>query len=103
LQWDPEDKAKVIAYMLENALRCSMCGTAEWEWEENRFAYTPVDKFCRGCYQKSVFGDQEGGSLPGTNVTLVATTKMLSAQSKVKAMKAERARRRARQEAEDGG
>ena len=60
LKWDPEDRAKTLAFALESALRCSMCGTASWEWEENKFAYTAVDEFCQGCYQKSIFSDTQG-------------------------------------------
>lgn len=87
LEWEPEDRAKVLAYSLESATRCQMCGTAPHEWEQNRFAYTAVDDFCQGCYQKSVFSDQESRSLPGTNVRLVPTTPMLKAKMAVKAKK----------------
>ena len=85
LEWEPEDRAKLMAYLLENAERCSMCGTAPWEWEENKFAFTPVDEFCQGCYQKAIFGDTRGSSLPGTNVKLVPTTPQLTAQIALKA------------------
>lgn len=88
LKWKPSDKAKTIAFALEQANRCTMCGTAAWEWAENRFAYTPLDEFCQGCYTKSVFSDQESSkSLPGTNVKLVPTTPMMRAQQQVKAKK----------------
>jgi len=87
LSWDAEDRAKTMAYALESAQRCSMCGTAPWEWEENKFAYTAMDEFCRGCYQKSVFSDTQGSSLPGTNVKLVPTTPRLTAQMALKAKK----------------
>jgi hypothetical protein len=87
LEWDPEDRAKVMAYAMEAAQRCSMCGTAPHEWEENKFAYTAVEEFCQGCYQKSVFNDTEGSSLPGTNVRLVPTTPRLTAGMIVKARK----------------
>lgn len=69
--------------LLEKAERCDMCGTAPWEWEENRFAYEAVDHFCQGCYLKRVYSDQESASLPGTNVTLVASTPMRKAQRQV--------------------
>lgn len=84
LGWDPEDRAKLVAWMLEDADRCSMCGTAPWEWAENRFAYTAVDDFCQGCYQKAIFTEQQSQSLPGTNVKLVPTTPALLAQMQVK-------------------
>lgn len=87
LEWDPEDRAKTLAFSLESAARCQMCGTADWEWENNKFAFTAVEEFCRGCYQKSVFSDQQGSSLPGTNVKLVPTTPQLTAQMATKARK----------------
>lgn len=87
LKWDPEDRAKTLAFALENAQRCSMCGTAPWEWEENRFAYTAMDEFCQGCYQKSIFSDTSSSSLPGTNVKLVPTTPQLTAQLALKTRK----------------
>lgn len=83
LAWEPEDRAKVVAFLMESGDRCSQCGTAPWEWEENRFAYTAVDHFCQGCYQKSVFSDTMSESLPGTNVKLIATTPELRAKMRV--------------------
>lgn len=94
LQWEPEDRAKALAFITESGLRCSMCGTAGWEWEENRFAYTPTDEFCQGCYSKSRYGDTEGDkSLPGTNVKLVPTTPMMRAKMQVQAKKRARLRK----------
>lgn len=87
LEWDPEDRAKILAFAMEQSTRCTLCGTASWEWDENKFAYTPVDEFCQGCYKKSVFGDQEGSSLPGTSVKLVPTTPMMKAKAFVQAKK----------------
>jgi len=90
LEWDPEDRAKTIAYLLEHGQRCSMCGTASWEWEENKFAFTAVEEFCQGCYQKQVFSDQQGSSLPGTNVKLIPTTPQLTARLALKARRRQR-------------
>lgn len=88
LQWEPEDRAKVMAFILEKSLRCNMCGTAEWEWEADKFAYTPVEEFCKGCYQKSVFTDTETDkSLPGTNVRLVPTTREFKARQLISSRK----------------
>jgi len=87
LRWDPEDRSKAMAFLLESGMRCTMCGTGAWEWEENKFAYTAVDEFCQGCYQKSIFSDTQGSSLPGTNVRLVPTTPQLTAQMAMKARK----------------
>lgn len=54
LEWDEEDRAKVLAWVYENSLRCPSCGTAEWEWEQNKFAYHPVERICRGCELKEL-------------------------------------------------
>jgi len=93
LEWNPDDKAKTIAYALESSARCTMCGTAPWEWEENKYAYTAIDELCHGCYQKSAFTDQESRSLPGTNVKLVPMTPVRKAELTVR----ERKRRRMRE------
>ena len=57
LKWDAEDRAKTLAFAMELSARCTMCGTASWEWEENKFAFTAVDEFCQGCYQKAMFSE----------------------------------------------
>lgn len=82
-EFSSADRGWVIAHTMEQAERCDMCGTASWEWEENRFAYEAVDSLCQGCYLKSVFSDQEGSSLPGTNVKLVPVTPLRKAQRQV--------------------
>lgn len=69
LSWSVEDRTKTVAYISEQALNCTMCGTAEWEWEENPHAYEPSEKWCRGCYLKSV-ASEDAGKMPGTTVTL---------------------------------
>lgn len=73
LDWDLEDRAKALAYRVEKAERCSMCGTAPWEWEENKFAYMVEERHCRGCYMKHV-SNEDKRRLPGTTVELVRTT-----------------------------
>ena len=97
LRWDPEDRAKTMAAVMEQATRCQHCGTADWEWEDNKFAYTPMDELCRGCYIKAKFSDTESRPLPGTNVKLVPTTPVLQAQMVASARKRQR-RSRAQQE-----
>ena len=57
---------------MEKAERCALCGTAGWEWEENRRAYTPVEHFCPGCYSKEALGESAGEML-GTTVRLVSS------------------------------
>ena len=79
LDWDPEDRAKVVAYRLEEANRCAMCGTADWEWDENRFAYEPVEKLCHGCYIKEIARQDISGQAPGISITLQPTNTQASA------------------------
>ena len=61
---------------MESSLICQLCGTAEWEWEENRFAYAPHSHFCKGCYIKET-ASEDGGKMPGTTITLVPNTEDL--------------------------
>ena len=69
MTWDPDDRSKTLAYLLEDASKCGMCGTAEWEWDKDRRAYEAVEKFCMGCYLKHVVGE-ESGQTPGMSITL---------------------------------
>ena len=85
LYWYPEDRAKAIAYQLEKASKCAMCGTAEWEWEENKFAYEPVSKLCMGCYVKEV-ASEDTMQQPGVTISLAPTTTIASAK-RMKMMK----------------
>lgn len=72
-EWTKEDKAKEVAFMLEEGQRCPSCGTAHWEWEENKYAYTTEEVFCQGCYIKSR-SSEDNNSLPGTTIELVKPT-----------------------------
>lgn len=70
LNWGPEDRAKAMAFRMEDGERCQMCGTADWEWDENKFAYEPISHFCRGCYLKDTH-QKDGQTLEGTTTVLV--------------------------------
>lgn len=96
LSWSPESRAKTLAFALESAAKCQLCGTAEWEWEENRFAYEAEEKFCKGCYLKAVASEGHN-NLPGTTVELVPVTELGKAVKKV------RAQRRAAMNRKDAG
>lgn len=74
LEWEPEDRAKALAFAIEASERCQMCGTAPWEWDHDRFAYEPEEKYCHGCYLKGVFSESTDTSLKGTTVTLAKNT-----------------------------
>lgn len=79
LSWSPESRAKHLATMFFEAEVCQLCGTAQWEWEENRFAYEAEEKFCQGCYVKTVSGEDRN-SLPGTTISLIASTEQRKAE-----------------------
>lgn len=83
LSWSNEARAKTLAFALEQSSRCQLCGTAEWEWDENRFAYEPVEKFCHGCHLKAI-ATEGNNSLPGTTVELSPVTDMSKALKKVR-------------------
>lgn len=69
LEWDEVDRGKALAFAIEEGLRCQMCGTADWEWDENKHAYEPIAKLCHGCYLKDTASD-DSKNLPGTSVVL---------------------------------
>jgi hypothetical protein len=73
LSWSPDDRSKAVAFFIEKNAKCGMCGTAEWEWEEDKHAYEPVEKFCMGCYLKEISGEEAGRQMPGTTVSLMPT------------------------------
>jgi hypothetical protein len=90
IEWESDDQAKALAYMFEESTRCPMCGTADWEWEENKHAYDPVMKTCLGCYYKEVA--REGQDVgPGVTVSLERTGTIQAAQRLVRDIR--RARR----------
>lgn len=80
LDWDPVDRAKALAFALEASERCTLCGTAPWEWEENPHAYDAGEKFCKGCYIKQTTSDSSDSRTPGTTVTLFRNTKQRQAK-----------------------
>lgn len=67
-----------MAWKIEESSRCQMCGTAEWEWEANRFAYEPVQKRCQGCYLKDI-ANEDDQNAPGTTVVLLPPTSVTEA------------------------
>lgn len=68
-EWGDEDRAKLMAHLVEKALTCTLCGTAEWEWHEDRFAYEPIIETCIGCQQKDLVKDE--ANMPGASIVLV--------------------------------
>ena len=70
LRWDSEDRAKLAAFLIESSAKCQMCGTSDWEWEDDRNAYEPMIRQCWGCYMKDGAREQ-GNELVGSRVVLM--------------------------------
>ena len=79
LTWSEADRAKQLAFLMEEAERCQLCGTAEWEWEQNKFAYTAMERTCKGCQKKALASDAEH-TMPGTTIELVPSSPELTAR-----------------------
>jgi hypothetical protein len=93
LDWDSEDRAKLHAYLLEESLRCVMCGTQPWEWDPeqggSRRAYIPVELFCPGCYAKQTTAD--GNDAPkGTTIQLVPHSETIVEEQRQRYLKEQR-------------
>ena len=70
LSWSAEDRGKALAHLIEKNSKCPQCGTAEWEWAEDRRAYYPMEKICSGCELKEIVAE-DSESHPGKFVVLV--------------------------------
>lgn len=68
-----------------------LCGTAPWEWEENKFAYEALEKSCQGCYVKEVTS-RDSTRNPGVTVELTPTGTREAAQRRI--AERDKARRR---------
>lgn len=71
LSWEPNDRAKTIAYALEKGERCSSCGTAPWEWQADPEAYVAVRQQCPGCMRRETVVNDSKDPPPGTAVVLI--------------------------------
>lgn len=49
LSWPIDDQAKALGWQSEQRQACQHCGTHEWEWEADRFAYSAETYVCPGC------------------------------------------------------
>jgi len=72
LEWEPDDRSKAAAFVMEKSLRCDLCGTAQWEWDENIKAYSPIEEFCMGCYYKEITSEDSSGEA-GVTVRMAPT------------------------------
>jgi hypothetical protein len=96
LEWEPEDRGKMMAFILEKGERCHLCGTSQREWDPERggkkTAYEPVSVFCPGCYAKTAVSD-DTSSQPGVTIELRPTGTQESAQRYVLQKRRDAARR----------
>lgn len=56
---------------MEKGLACSNCGTADWEWVDDPYAYHPIFHTCMGCQKKDLLNDDDTPRSKGTTVRLV--------------------------------
>lgn len=101
LNWEPNDRAKTIAFALEKGERCISCGTAPWEWQEDPDAYEAVRQQCRGCMKREAVLEDQKDPPKGSSVTMVtkAHAKAIAANPElfvVDSAAKRRARRRAK-------
>ena len=62
---------KLLATLTEEAQRCGMCGTADWEWSEDKFAYMPTVHVCEGCKLREAARD-DAKDIDGGTIILVS-------------------------------
>lgn len=66
------DRAKLLAFLQEEADRCPLCGTSEWEWDADPHSYHPMKKFCPGCHMVELARDSKDAQ-NGARVQLIPT------------------------------
>lgn len=81
---------------LEKSEKCIHCGTAEWEWQENPYAYHPVRHTCPGCRKREILLEDDDDVPKGTTVRLVDQKTALQMERREYELK-----QRARRERED--
>lgn len=82
LGWSNKDRAKALAFKYEKNDRCQLCGTAPWEWEDNKHAYVPDEHFCLGCYMKHM-ANEDHKRLPGTTIELARNSSKRLAEQRI--------------------
>lgn len=66
---------KLLASLTEEAQRCGTCGTAGWEWSEDRFAYLATVHVCEGCKMRDAARDDAKDVTGGTIVLVSGAAK----------------------------
>lgn len=78
-RWNAEDRAKVTAVAMEKGERCALCGTADWEWDEDPFAYVAITTGCRGCMMTETLSADQANT-PGPKGSRVRLFPRLTAE-----------------------
>lgn len=50
----------MLAFTLERSTACQLCGTSEWQWEEDPGAYEAALHVCPGCQRKDWLREDQG-------------------------------------------
>lgn len=77
LQWPADDQAAALSWLAEDRLRCTSCGTAEWEWEADPDAYQAEARVCMGCHRSGLERkamQQTAEHMPGLYIRLTPTS-----------------------------
>lgn len=56
------DRSVVVAVALEEAQRCGLCGTANWQWEDDPEAFVAASVVCPGCARRDVATEEAGSA-----------------------------------------
>jgi hypothetical protein len=92
LSWDVDDQSQALAFAMEKAAYCQLCGTADWQWDEkvggSRHAFEAVENFCHGCYHQSgAQTNDPNRNMDGITVGLSRTNTREAAQRMVRQQK----------------
>ena len=66
-----DDRIKLLAWLTEDSQRCSMCGTSDWQWDEEKYAFIPSVQVCRGCAMRDSARDM-AKDVPGSTIILLS-------------------------------
>lgn len=92
LAWDAEDRSKLMAFLVEESAKCQLCGTSQWEWDDDPFVYEAMAVRCHGCMVKEMANDDAADS-PGTRITLIPKAVAQAAREAPKSVPTRRRKR----------
>jgi hypothetical protein len=81
----PSDRQKVLAFRLEQALRCPQCGTRREEWVDDKHAYVADVWRCIGCetveYERKAWYEDDSASAAGLKFDLIRHDRMVEREA----------------------